>query len=183
MKIGYARVSSDDQNLDLQIDALRQAGCERIYEEKQSGGRLDRPEFTRLLENLRAGDTLVAWRLDRVGRSTQHLIGMIEQLEALGCGFQSVTEAIDTTTSSGKLIFHIFAALAEFERSLIRERTKAGLKAARARGRQGGRPRSLDADKQKMAQALRADTSQSVAAICQTLGISKATFYKYTKAN
>lgn len=123
MKIGYARVSSDDQNLDLQQDALKQAGCERIYAEKESGGKADRPELLRLLDSLRAGDTLVVWRLDRLGRSLKHLIETVERLEELGVGFQSVTEAIDTTTSGGKLVFHIFAALAEFERTLIRERT------------------------------------------------------------
>jgi DNA invertase Pin-like site-specific DNA recombinase len=180
MKIGYARVSGDDQSLDLQRDALRQAGCERLYEEKESGGKADRPELRRLMEALRAGDTIVVWRLDRLGRSLKHLIETVEQLEALGVGFQSVTEAIDTTTSGGKLVFHIFAALAEFERTLIRERTRAGLKAARARGRQGGRPMVLSEEKRRMAQALRDDTSQSVAAICKTLGITRTTFYRYT---
>lgn len=181
MRIGYARVSSDDQNLDLQRDALRRAGCDRIYEEKASGGKADRPELLRLLDAIRAGDTLVVWRLDRVGRSLNHLIATIEELEAQGIGFQSLTENIDTTTPGGKLIFHIFAALAEFERALIRERTNAGLQAARARGRKGGRPAALDASKQKIAQALRDDPKQSVAAICKTLGISRATFYRYTE--
>ena len=181
MKIGYARVSSDDQNLDLQRDALRLAGCERVYEEKESGGKADRPELLRLFEVLRPGDTLVVWRLDRLGRSLKNLIETVEKLEALGVGFQSVTEAIDTTTSGGKLVFHIFAALAEFERTLIRERTRAGLKAARARGRQGGRPVLLGEDKRLMAQALRDDPGQSVAAICKTLGIARTTFYRYTK--
>ena len=180
MKIGYARVSSDDQSLDLQRDALRQAGCERLYEEKESGGKVDRPELLRLMEALRPGDTLVVWRLDRLGRSLKHLIETVEQLEAIGVGFQSVTEAIDTTTSGGKLVFHIFAALAEFERTLIRERTRAGLKAARARGRQGGRPMTLSEDKRRMAQALRDDPQQSVASICKALGITRTTFYRYT---
>lgn len=182
MKIGYARVSSDDQNLDLQRDALKLAGCERIYEEKESGGKADRPELLRMMEALRGGDTLVVWRLDRLGRSLKHLIATVEQLEEMGVGFRSVTEAIDTTTSGGKLVFHIFAALAEFERALIRERTRAGLKAARARGRQGGRPRVLSEEKRRMAQALRDDTSQSVSAICKTLGITRTTFYRYTVA-
>ncbi len=181
MKIGYARVSSDDQNLDLQRDALKQAGCERLYEEKESGGKIDRPELLRLMEVLRTGDTLVVWRLDRLGRSLKHLIETVEQLEALGVGFQSVTEAINTTTSGGKLVFHIFAALAEFERTLIQERTRAGLKAARARGRQGGRPRTLNEDKRRMAQALRDDPGQSVASICKALGITRTTFYRYTQ--
>ena len=181
MRIGYARVSSDDQNLDLQRDALKQAGCERLYEEKESGAKADRPELRRLLEALRSGDTLVVWRLDRLGRSLKHLIETVEQLEALGVGFRSVTEAIDTTTSGGKLVFHIFAALAEFERTLIRERTKAGLKAARARGRQGGRPKTLTEDRRRMAQSLRDDPGQSVASICKALGITRTTFYRYTQ--
>jgi len=183
MKIGYARVSSDDQSLNLQRDALKQAGCERLYEEKESGGKADRPELQRLMEALRMGDTLVVWRLDRLGRSLKHLIETVEQLEALGVGFQSVTEAIDTTTSGGKLVFHIFAALAEFERTLIRERTRAGLKAARARGRKGGRPMTLSEDKRRMAQALRDDPKQSVASICKALGITRTTFYRYTQGN
>jgi DNA invertase Pin-like site-specific DNA recombinase len=183
MKMGYARVSSDDQSLDLQRDALKQAGCERLYEEKESGGKVDRPELLRLMEALRTGDTLVVWRLDRLGRSLKHLIETVEHLEAMGVGFQSVTEAIDTTTSGGKLVFHIFAALAEFERTLIRERTRAGLKAARARGRQGGRPMTLSEDKRRMAQALRDDPKQSVAAICKALGITRTTFYRYTHGN
>lgn len=181
MKIGYARVSSDDQSLDLQRDALQSAGCERIYQEKESGGKTERPELSRLLEVLRQGDTLVVWRLDRLGRSIKHLIEVVEKLEAMEVGFQSVTEAIDTTTSGGKLVFHIFAALAEFERTLIRERTRAGLQAARARGRQGGRPVSISPHQQRMAQALRDDPSQSVAQICKALGLSRTTFYRYTK--
>lgn len=180
MKIGYARVSGDDQNPDLQRDALKEAGCERLYEEKESGGTVDRPELLHLMEVLRAGDTLVVWRLDRLGRSLKHLIETVEQLEGLGVGFRSVSEAIDTTTSGGKLVFHIFAALAEFERTLIRKRTRAGLKAARARGRQGGRPKTLNEDKRCMAQALRDDPGQSVASICKALGITRTTFYRYT---
>jgi len=182
MKIGYARVSSDDQSLNLQRDALQLAGCERVYEEKESGGKTDRPELLRLMEVLRRGDTLVVWRLDRLGRSIKHLIEIVEQLEEIGVGFQSVTEAIDTTTSGGKLVFHIFAALAEFERTLIRERTRAGLKAARARGRLGGRPVSISPEKQAMAQALRDDHTQSITGICKALGLSRTTFYRYTSA-
>lgn len=181
MKIGYARVSSDDQNLDLQRDALKLAGCERIYEEKESGGKINRPELLRLVEALRPGDTVVVWRLDRLGRSLKHLIETVEQFENQQVGFQSVTEAIDTTTSGGKLIFHIFAALAEFERTLIRERTRAGLKAARARGRQGGRPKVLSDEQRNMAQALRDDSKQNVEAICKMLGISRTTFYRETQ--
>lgn len=181
MRIGYARVSSDDQNLDLQRDALERADCERIYAEKESGGKTDRPELLRLMEALRRGDTLVVWRLDRLGRSLKHLIETVETLEAQGVGFSSVTESIDTTTSGGKLIFHIFAALAEFERTLIRERTRAGLAAARARGRQGGRPKIAGEEKRKMMQALRDDPTQQIGAICKTMGISRTTFYRYTE--
>ena len=180
MKLGYARVSTEDQSLDLQRDALRKAGTERIYEEKESGGKVERPELLKLLDTLRPGDTLVVWRLDRLGRSLKHLIQTIEELEARGVGFQSVTETIDTTTPNGKLIFHIFAALAEFERALIRERTKAGIKAARARGRNGGRPKTMDEQKKRQAQILRDDPTQSVAGICKTLNISRTTFYRYT---
>ncbi|MBA3506476.1 MAG: recombinase family protein, partial [Betaproteobacteria bacterium] len=143
MDIGYARVSTGEQTLDLQLDALHAAGCGTVYRETASGTKADRPVLEDVLSYLRKGDTLVVWRLDRLGRSLKHLIETVERLEAMGVGFQSVTEAIDTTTSGGKLVFHIFAALAEFERTLIRERTRAGLKAARARGRQGGRPMTL----------------------------------------
>ena len=180
MKIGYARVSSDDQSLLLQSDALENVGCERVYQEKESGGKTDRAELLRLMEVLRRGDTLVVWRLDRLGRSLKHLIEVVEKLEEMGVGFQSLTEAVDTTTSGGKLVFHIFAALAEFERTLIRERTRAGLKAARARGRLGGRPISISPQKQAMAQALRDDSNQSITSICKELGISRTTFYRYT---
>ena len=181
MKVGYARVSTQEQNQDLQKDALKVAGCERIYEEKESGGKAERPELLKLLDALRPGDTLVVWRLDRLGRSIKHLIQTVEELEGRGVGFQSLTETIDTTTSGGKLIFHIFAALAEFERNLIQERTKAGLYAARARGRKGGRKPVMDEAQQRIAQALRDDPSQPIKVICKTLGISRATFYRYTK--
>ena len=135
----------------------------------------------RLREALRTGDTLVVWRLDRLGRSLKHLIETVETLEAGGGGFSSVTESIDTTTSGGKLIFHLFASLAEFERTLIRERTRAGLSAARARGRQGGRPRVIGEEKRKIMQALRDDPMQNIGAICKTMGISRTTFYRYTQ--
>ena len=148
MLVGYARVSTLDQNPQLQIDALKQAGCERLYVEKASGAHHDRPELKAALAYMRPGDTLVVWRLDRLGRSLKHLIEMMAELEGQGIGFQSVTEAIDTTTPGGKLVFHIFGALAEFERNLIRERTHAGLEAARARGRRGGRRKKLN-DKQR----------------------------------
>src|SRR5919202_993195 len=144
MKIGYARVSTLEQNLDLQRDALRAAGCTKIIEDTASGGKLPRSGLERVRELLRKGDVLVVWRLDRLGRSLRHLIELMGELEQQGIGFRSITEAIDTTSPGGKLVFHIFGALAEFERNLIRERTRAGLDAARARGRKGGRKLKLN---------------------------------------
>src|ERR1700674_49036 len=138
MQFGYARISTDDQTLALQEDALQKAGCERLCKDIASGAKAERPGLAKAMEQLRAGDTLVVWRLDRLGRSLQHLIETLTDLDTRGIGFKSLTEAIDTTTPGGKLIFHIFGALAEFERELIRERTNAGLAAARARGRTGG---------------------------------------------
>jgi DNA invertase Pin-like site-specific DNA recombinase len=182
MHIGYARVSTDDQTLDLQLDALTNAGCGRIFRDTVSGAKAERPGLREALDHLRAGDTLVVWRLDRLGRSLRHLIDTITTLEGRGVGFRSVTESIDTTTSGGKLIFHIFGALAEFERDLIRERTTAGLVAARARGRTGGRPKvKAFQDPRKLAAARRlyAEGKTSVATICATFGISKSTFYRY----
>src|ERR687894_1039466 len=140
MDIGYARVSTGEQTLDLQLDALQAAGCGKVYTETASGAKADRPVLDEVLSYLRGGDTLVVWRLDRLGRSLQHLIEVVAQLAVRGIGFKSLTEQIDTTTPGGKLVFHVFGALAEFERDLTRERTHAGLAAARARGRQGGRP-------------------------------------------
>lgn len=143
--IGYARVSTDDQNPGLQEDALKAAGCERIYTDRgYSGARMHRPAYDRMLETLREGDTLVCWKLDRIGRSTSGLVELVNDLRDRGVAFRSLTEGIETDTPGGKLVFHIFAALAEFERDLIRERTREGLRAARARGRQGGRPAKLD---------------------------------------
>src|SRR5205807_3105608 len=138
---GYARVSTLDQNLDLQNDALEAEGCEKVYTDKTGGTKAERPGLERALADLQAGDRLVVWKLDRLGRLLRHLIETVTNLRDRGVGFQSVREAIDTTTSGGKLIFHVFGALAEFERDIIRERTLAGLAAARARGRKGGRPR------------------------------------------
>jgi len=181
MLVGYARVSTEDQTLSLQQDALEQAGCERIFTDTASGAKAERAGLTEALEYVRKGDTLVVWKLDRLGRSLQHLIQTITALHERGVGFKSVTEQIDTTTSGGKLIFHIFGALAEFERDIIRERTQAGLSAARARGRQGGRPRAVLADAKKvaMAQALYSDKTNSIADICKTLRVSRATLYRY----
>src|SRR3712207_6386249 len=143
MLIGYARISTLDQSLALQQDALRAAGCERIFTATASGARTDRPGLADALEHLRTGDTLVVWRLDRLGRSLEHLMETIRELHEQGIHFKSLQEQLDTATSGGKLVFHVFGALAEFERDLIRERTRAGLEAARARGRRGGRPRKL----------------------------------------
>jgi DNA invertase Pin-like site-specific DNA recombinase len=140
MQIGYARISTGDQTLALQDDALKKAGCERLYQDIASGAKSERPGLAKALDQLRAGDTLVVWRLDRLGRSLQHLLATITDLDARGVGFKSLTENIDTTTSGGRLVFHIFGSIAEFERDLIRERTNAGLTAARARGHKGGRP-------------------------------------------
>ena len=143
MKIGYARVSTRDQNLELQIDALKKTGCEKIYQDIASGARSERPALTEMIENLRPGDILVIWKLDRLGRSLNHLIGMVNDLLEKEVGLQSLNDPIDTTTSQGRLSFNLFASLAEFERDLIRERTQAGLSAARARGRNGGRPKGV----------------------------------------
>ena len=182
MQIGYARVSTDDQTLDLQLDALTKAGCDRVFRDTFSGAAAERPGLRDALDHLRPGDTFVVWRLDRLGRSLRHLIETITGLHGQGIGFRSLTESIDTTTSSGKLVFHIFGALAEFERDLIRERTQAGLIAARARGRTGGRPKvKAFQDPRKLAAARRlyAEGKTSISTICSTFGISKSTFYRY----
>ena len=179
MRIGYARVSTIEQNLDLQEDALKAAGCKKVYTDKTGGTRAERPGLERALADLRPGDKLVVWKLDRLGRSLKHLIETVTGLSDRGVGFQSLQEAIDTTTSGGKLVFHVFGALAEFERDIIRERTLAGLAAARARGRMGGRPRNLDDKKKRHAVMLHSDPTNSVEDICRTLGISKATLYRY----
>jgi len=179
MLIGYARVSTEDQNLDLQKDALQRAGCAKLFTDVASGARDERAGLAEAITFLRPGDTLVVWKLDRLGRSLTHLIETVTALQGRKVGFRSLQESIDTTTSGGKLIFHVFGALAEFERDLIRERTQAGLQAARARGRRGGRPRSLDATKLAQARSLHRDPTNTIAAICATLGISRATFYRY----
>lgn len=179
MLIGYARVSTDDQNLDLQHDALNKVGCDKIYSDQQSGSNADRPGLVSALDTLRADDTLVIWRLDRLGRSLKDLIHMVEQLEKRGVGLKSLQENIDTTTSGGRLVFHLFGALAEFEKNLIRERTQAGLSAARARGRMGGRPKSLDPNKLELALKLYRERQHTIAEICAMMGISKSTLYNY----
>lgn len=177
--IGYAKVSTLEQNLDLQEDALKAAGCKKIYTDKTGGAKAERPGLGRALADVRTGDSLVVWKLDRLGRSLKHLIETVTDLSQRGVGFRSLQKAIDTTTSGGKLIFHVFGALAEFERDIIRERTLAGLAAARARGRKGGRPRHLDDKKKRHAMTLHSDLTNSVKDICRTLGISKATLYRY----
>src|SRR5215203_5107873 len=182
MQIGYARVSTEEQTLNLQRDALTAAGCHRTYTDTASGAKAERPGLTEALDHCRPGDTLVVWRLDRLGRSLPHLIETVTALAARGVGFKSLTESIDTTSPGGKLIFHIFGARAEFERDLIRERTRAGLQAARARGIKGGRPKSLTDKKVEMARTLYADKSNSVEEICKTLGISRMTLWRYLKA-
>src|SRR5215211_3468619 len=176
MLIGYARVSTTDQTLALQQDALKAAGCEKIFTDTASGSRTDRPGLSEALDFARAGDTLVVWRLDRLGRSLAHLIESIKDLQQGGVQFKSLQEQLDTGTSGGKLVFHVFGALAEFERDLIRERTMAGLTAARARGRRGGRPR-LRPEKIRQLKILAGDRSSRVRDICRTLRISRATFY------
>lgn len=182
MLIGYARVSTQDQNPDLQRDALLAAGCERVLVDAVSGAASARPRLARVRDMLRAGDTLVVWRLDRLGRSLRDLIDWAAHLEAQGVGLRSLQEAIDTTNPAGRLTFHVFGALAEFERGLIRERTQAGLAAARARGRKGGRPPRLDADRRALAVRLYEERRIPIARICAMMGISKPTLYAYVRA-
>src|SRR5437660_5938661 len=182
MLIGYARVSTQDQTLNLQKDALIKIGCSKIFTDTISGATTERKGLDAALAYVREGDSLVVWKLDRLGRSLKHLIETITTLNNRKIGFKSLTENIDTTTSGGKLIFHIFGALAEFERDIIRERTNAGLQAARARGRKGGRPKAKTIDtprKVAMAQQLYNDKTNSIADICKTLNISRATLYRY----
>lgn len=177
-RIGYARVSTDDQNLDLQRDALRLAGVESIYEEAASGKTAARHELDHCLKALRAGDSLVVWRLDRLGRSLPDLVHIVAGLEEKGIGFESITEKIETNSAAGKLVFHVFAALAEFERNLIRERTRAGLVAARARGRVGGRKPKLDARQIREIKRLMSDPTIPVGQIAERYKVSRTTIYK-----
>lgn len=182
MLVGYARVSTIDQNPELQLDALTAAGCEKVFVEKASGAQRDRPELAAALAYARKGDTIVVWKLDRLARSMRQLIETIEGLEGRGVGFRSLTEAIDTTTAGGKLVFHIFGALAEFERGIIRERTSAGLAAALARGRKGGRPPKLDDNDLKAARAMLADETIPVGEVARRLRVSPATLYRHMPA-
>ena len=177
--IGYARVSTRDQNPDLQLDALSTAGCERIFTEKASGAQRDRPELQAALDYMREGDTLVVWRLDRLARSLKQLITTVEDLEQRSIGFRSLTEAVDTTTNGGRLVFHIFAALAEFERGIIRERTMAGLEAAKARGRTGGRPPAMNEADITAARAMLRANGIPVAEVAERLRVSPSTLYRH----
>ena len=182
MYIGYARVSTSEQTLALQQDALKAAQCELTFEDTISGVKTERPGLDQALSHLRAGDTLVVWRLDRLGRSLPHLIETVTRLQAKGIGLKSLTESIDTTTPGGVLIFHVFGALAQFERDLIRERTRAGLTAARARGKQGGRPKALariDPKKLETARRMAQDPATPISQICEFLGVSRWTVYRY----
>jgi len=184
MKIGYARVSTRDQNLDLQRDALKQAGCERIYQDIASGSKTARPALDELLGQLRAGDVLVIWKLDRLGRSLKHLVELVGDLVMRKIGLLSLNDPLDTTSAQGRLVFNLFASLAEFERELIRERTQAGLSAARARGRVGGRPKGLSSQAEATAMAaetLYRERRLSVNAIAKKLHISKSTLYGYLR--
>ena len=184
LKIGYARVSTRDQNLDLQVDALKRAGCERIFQDVASGAKTARPALDEMLGLLRAGDVLVIWKLDRMGRSLAHLVELVGDLVKRKIGLLSLNDPIDTTSAQGRLVFNLFASLAEFERELIRERTQAGLSAARARGRVGGRPKGLPSEAEATAMAaetLYRERRLSVSAIAQKLHVSKSTLYRYLR--
>ena len=178
MLVGYARVSTDDQNLNLQRDALDQAGCEQIFEDQLSGAKAERPGLHQALQYARAGDTIVVWRLDRLSRSLKDLIEMVTLLESKGIGLKSLQEAIDTSSSSGKLIFHIFGALAEFERSLIIERTKAGLAAAKRRGKYPGRPKLLSPQQIKHARKMLNRGEETTGSIAALFGVDRTTIWR-----
>lgn len=184
MKIGYARVSTQDQDLSLQLDALNAAGCGKIYKEKITGSTRERPELQKLLDQLREGDVVVIWKLDRLARSLKDLVNLVNEIQEKGGALHSLNDQIDTTTPHGKFTFHVFAALAEFERDIIRERTKAGLAAARARGRVGGRPRGLSKKAQHkaiIAERLYQERELTVKEICEQLSISRGTLYNYLR--
>lgn len=183
MQIGYARVSTHQQELALQEDALRNAGCKKIFTDVASGSASSRSGLSAAIEFLREDDVLVVWRLDRLGRSLRHLLETVHLLETRKIGFKSLSESLDTTSSGGKFFFQVFGALAEFERNLIRERTQAGLNSARARGRKGGRPRALTPENAKIAKTLHESQKNSIAEICRTLGISRTTFYRSLKGS
>jgi DNA invertase Pin-like site-specific DNA recombinase len=179
MLIGYARVSTLDQNPALQLDALHAAGCERVFEEKASGAKEDRPQLAKTLDHMRSGDVLVVWKLDRLARSLKQLVTVLDDLGQRGIGFRCLAPAIDTTTPEGRLLYSITGAFAEFERAIIQQRTRAGLKAALARGRKGGRPPALTAEDLTKARALLRGPLISVKAIAEVFGVSRATLYNY----
>ena len=181
MKVGYARVSKEEQHEALQVDALNEAGCEKLFTDKLSGAKTDRKGLNDILEFMRPGDTLVVWKLDRLGRSLQHLISILNDLQNRNIGFVSLTENIDTTTPGGKLIFHVMGALAEYERAINQERTNAGLAAARARGRFGGRKRVITNGKEKQIQMLMANGEMTLSEIMEATGVSRSTLYRYRK--
>jgi DNA invertase Pin-like site-specific DNA recombinase len=184
MKIGYARVSTKDQNLDLQIEALQKAGCEKIFEEKISGSTKNRPELDKMIEQFRPGDKLYVWRLDRLGRSLKHIIDLVLSLSEKGIIIKGLTDGVDTSTINGRLFLNIMASLAEYERELIRERTKAGLQSARARGRLGGRPKGFSKEsisKLLLMRSVYQDVKKSPEEIYTALGLTRATFYRYAK--
>lgn len=184
MKIGYARVSTKDQNLDMQIDALKSHGCEKIYREKKSGSGQKRDDYDKMLLDLRPGDTLVVWKLDRLGRSLKQLVNVVDNFKLNGIHLKSINDQIDTSSPTGQLIFHLFAALADFEKELIRERTQAGLKSARARGRKGGRPKGISEEaktKALAAETLYKEGKLTVNDMARNLGISKTTLYSYLR--
>ncbi len=179
MKIGYARVSTADQNLDLQMDALKEAGCEKIFSDHGvSGAKTDRPGLDKALDHVRKGDTLVIWKLDRLGRSLSHLLSIVEDLKQQGADFASVQDGFDTSSASGKMVFSVIGAMAEYERNLMRERTMAGLATARSRGRMGGRPKSLDKSQVKVAIALTEAGELTIKEICEQVGCSRSTYYR-----
>lgn len=182
MLIGYSRISTNEQNLDLQNDELQRAGCERLFSDIASGAKTERQGLKEAIGYAREGDVLVVWKLDRLGRSLRHLIETVQTLQEKGIGFRSLRENIDTTSAGGKLIFHVFGALAEFERELIRERTNAGLASARARGRKGGRPKALSETEIDMAITLHKEGKASIELICKKLNISKSTLYRNLKS-
>lgn len=182
LKIGYARVSTQDQNLHLQLDALKAAGCTRIYEEKVSGSNAPRPEQEHMLKALRKGDTVVIWDLSRLGRTLSELISLVNGFEQQGVGFEVITEKYDTTTASGKLVFNLFASLAAYSREQLIERTRAGLNAARARGRVGGRKPVLDEKQIREIGILLADPTMTVTDVAQRYKVSRTTIYKYYQA-
>jgi DNA invertase Pin-like site-specific DNA recombinase len=177
MNIGYARVSTIDQNLDLQIDALKGAGCEKIFTDRITGTKFDRPELNELKKILRKGDTVVVWKLDRMGRGLRDLIKTMDEWKVNEIGFKSLTEGIDTTTPTGNLVFQMFGALAEYERNLIVERTQAGLRAGRARGKLGGRPKKLTDEQKDLLRKMHSDKTITLQTIVDTFKISKATMY------